>query len=205
MGLPMTTRHSVVNLLCSPLCRPFKALLGSVSPVGTKTGCSNDRGQFVEGKLRKISEKVEVAVEEPRIEGLLSTTKRLEEQVRRVSETPATYDDNHPTGGPSEDELTTIGNLDIRVSESMKRIVGQLARRVRKGAEEKEDAGEEEESAKKDVRTMEEREDTVKSVLAVGREEPSNKRPWDSGGDIGEGEGDLERQQLCHVPGGAWL
>ncbi|KAJ1101445.1 hypothetical protein NDU88_006513 [Pleurodeles waltl] len=87
----------------------------------------------------------------------------------------------------------------------MKRVVGQCARSASEEGEEEKDAGEEEESATKDDGNTEEREDAGKSVLAVGEEEPMDKRPLCSRGDITEGEGDPEKQQLRHVPGGAWL
>ncbi|KAJ1218450.1 hypothetical protein NDU88_006030 [Pleurodeles waltl] len=79
-------------------------------------------------------------------------------------------------------------------------VVGQRAWRIVE--EEEKDTGEEEESVTKDIGNMEKKEDAGKSVLATGEEE-TNTRPWDTGDDIREG--DSERQQLRHVPGGAWL
>ncbi|KAJ1128825.1 hypothetical protein NDU88_007199 [Pleurodeles waltl] len=81
---------------------------------------------------------------------------------------------------------------------------GQRARCV--GVEEEEtDAEEEKESTTKDVGSMEEKKDAEESVLPRGEEETINPRPLDSQDEIRKGEGDSKEQQLCHVPGGAWL
>ncbi|KAJ1150010.1 hypothetical protein NDU88_002808 [Pleurodeles waltl] len=94
------------------------------------------------------------------------------------------------------------GNPDIQVSEDMKSVGGQRTRCVVVEEEEK-DAGEEEESVTKNAEDMEGRENARKSVLTTEEEEPIKTRPLDPGDNIREG--DSERQQLHHVPGGAWV
>ncbi|KAJ1217162.1 hypothetical protein NDU88_004757 [Pleurodeles waltl] len=94
----------------------------------------------------------------------------------------------------------------LQRQETRKREVGQRARGAR-GEEDKEekDAGMEEETAAGDDGNTERREDAGKSILDDGKEEPNNERFLGSRGDTTEGQGGPERQQLCHVPGGAWL
>ncbi|KAJ1173455.1 hypothetical protein NDU88_005287, partial [Pleurodeles waltl] len=78
--------------------------------------------------------------------------------------------------------------------------VGQRARRV--GVEEETDTGEKEKNMTTNVGSTEE--DAVESALPGGEEENANPRPLDSRDEIQDGEGDSEKPQLRHVPGGAW-
>ncbi|KAJ1114740.1 hypothetical protein NDU88_002971 [Pleurodeles waltl] len=128
----------------------------------------------------------------------------------QVSETPATYEDDPQSGecpgGPAEEEITEAGNPDIQVSKGKKREVGQRARGPKEEEdEEEEDAGVEDESVMGDNGNTERGEDAGKGIPDIGGEEPNNERLLGPRGDTTEGQGGPKRQQLCHVPGGAWF
>ncbi|KAJ1164022.1 hypothetical protein NDU88_004469 [Pleurodeles waltl] len=103
-----------------------------------------------------------------------------------------------PSPTSAGEEIAEAGNPDIRVSKTMKREERQRARST----------STEEDEEEKYPGTEEERatgEDAGKSILDIGEEEPQDERLVNSGGYPTEGQGGPERQQFCHVPGGAWL
>ncbi|KAJ1138967.1 hypothetical protein NDU88_005346 [Pleurodeles waltl] len=103
-----------------------------------------------------------------------------------------------PASAPGVPQGKKSRKQETRISKDMKREEGQRARGERAEEDEEEkDAGMEEESGTG--------EDAGKSILDVREEEPHNDRLLSSRGDPTEGQGGPERQQLCHVPGGAWL
>ncbi|KAJ1142288.1 hypothetical protein NDU88_008615 [Pleurodeles waltl] len=120
----------------------------------------------------------------------------------RVPEIPATYNDDPRTdecpGGPAESDNEEVGNLDIRVSEILKSDEGQRARRaVTEKNEEETDAERHGENAKE--------EDRRTNHPDVKERNPGNRGLPTSRDDPTEGQGGPRRQQLRHVPGGAWL
>ncbi|KAJ1091186.1 hypothetical protein NDU88_004313 [Pleurodeles waltl] len=120
----------------------------------------------------------------------------------RVAKIPATYCANSRPekcpGGPTGKDAEEAGNPDIRVPESLKRKDGQRARHAQTREDvEKKDAERPEES--------ENEEDANETKTDTEEREPVNRGPLTSRDNPTEGQEGPRRQELRHVPGGAWL
>ncbi|KAJ1160506.1 hypothetical protein NDU88_001008 [Pleurodeles waltl] len=133
----------------------------------------------------------------------------------RVSEIPATHcadagnpdirvpENTNSEYGQSarrveEGDAAEAGNTDIRVPKTLNRDNGQIVWRAERG----EDAERSEEERPEDCEI---REDATESDSDLEKGDPVNQGPLTSRGNTTEGQEGPRKQELRHIPGGAWL